>query len=138
MNHKSIRVILDWEKFEGTPPDVKKEDELLYWSQYVYVAAMRTVAAGVLVAEGSLEKAASVLEWTGFEVPAGYFPEDHPADDLFGHDPEALQAWVEADAENIGAIIGTEVFRLSAGGDLLNREPSGFGVKFTNNTLSSE
>ncbi len=81
---------------------------------------MRSVAAGVLVSEGSLEKAASVLWWAGFEVPAGYFPEDHPANDYIGHCEEPLRMWVEADAENIERVIGTEVFRLAATGQLLD------------------
>lgn len=121
MEHKDVRVILDPKKVKEAPPDVKKEGKLVDWSQYVYLVSMRSVAAGVLVAEDSLEKAASVLWWAGFEVPPGYFPKDHPAHDYFGNDDEALRMWVEADAENIKEAIGTEIFHLAASGQLLNR-----------------
>lgn len=121
MEHKDVRVILNRQKAAQAPPDVKKEGGLIDWAQYVYLASMRSVAAGVLVAEGSLEKAASVLWWAGFEVPSGYFPEDHPANDYFGHDEEPLRMWVEADAENIEGVIGTEVFHLAGSGQLLDR-----------------
>ncbi len=121
MEHKDVRVILNREKAAQAPPDVKKEGKLIDWSQYVYLASMRTVAAGVLVAEGSLDKAASVLWWAGFEVPSGYFPSDHEANDYIGHDEEPLRMWVEADEENIEGMIETDLFRLAGTGRLLDR-----------------
>ena len=120
MEHKDVRVILNREKAAQVPPDVKKEGKLIDWSQYVYLASMRTVAAGVLVAEGSLDKAASVLWWTGFQVPPGYFPSDHEANDDIGSE-EPLKMWVEADAENIENMIETDFFRLAATGRLLDK-----------------
>ncbi len=121
MEHKDVRVILNREKAAQAPPDVKKEGKLIDWSQYVYLASMRTVAAGVLVAEGSLDKAASVLWWAGFEVPSGYFPSDHEANDYIGHDEEPLRMWVEADEENIEGMIETDLFRLAGTGRLLDK-----------------
>ncbi len=121
MEHKDVRVILDRKKAAEAPPDVKKEGKLIDWSQYVYLASMRTVAAGVLVSEGSLDKAASVLWWAGFEVPPGYFPPDHEANNYFGHDEEPLRMWVEADEENIEGVIETDLFRLAGTGRLLDK-----------------
>jgi hypothetical protein len=120
MEHKDVRVIIDREVFAQAPPDVKKEDKLIDWSQYVYLASMRVAAAGVLAAEGSLDKAASVLWWTGFQVPPGYFPSDHEANDDIGSE-EPLKMWVEADAENIDNMIETDFFRLAATGRLLDK-----------------
>lgn len=121
MEHKDVRVILDRKKAAEAPPDVKKEGKLIDWAQYVYLASMRTVAAGVLVSEGSLDKAASVLWWAGFEVPLGYFPSDHEANDYIGHAEEPLRMWVEADEENIEGMIETDLFRLAGTGRLLDK-----------------
>ena len=117
MEHKDVRVVINREEFAQAPPDVKNEDNLLDWSGEVYLLSMRVAAAGVLAAEGSLDKAASVLWWTGFQVPPGYFPSDHEADD----DVESLRMWVEADAENIDYMIETDFFRLAATGRLLDK-----------------
>jgi hypothetical protein len=121
MEHKGVRVILNREEAAQAPPDVKQEDKLIDWSENVYLASMRTAAAGVLVTEGSLDKAASVLWWAGFSVPSGYFPSGHEANDYIGHDEEPLKMWVEADAENIDNMIETDFFRLAATGRLLDK-----------------
>lgn len=83
---------------------------------------MLIAAAGVLASEGSLEKAASVLEWPGF-------PEGHEGHDYFPNDEEALKLWVEGEAERIEGVIGLEGFRLAATGTLMDEaelpDPSG-------------
>lgn len=75
MNHEQVRVIMNPNAGE-IPPEVAREDKLVRWADALYLNAMRIAAAGVLEDQGSLQKAASVLWWAGFGVPAGYFPED--------------------------------------------------------------
>lgn len=120
MEHKDVRVILDPAKYAEAPADVKKEGKLIDWSSSLYLNAMRMAAAGVLASERSFEKIASVLWWAGFEVPPGYFPSEHEANDYIGHCEEPLRMWVEADRENIERIIQSEGFRLAATGRLLD------------------
>lgn len=120
IEHTEVRVILDPSAAQA-PPDIKKAGQLIDWSSALYLNAMRIAAAGVLAAEGSLEKAASVLWWAGFEVPPGYFPDDHEANDYIGHREEPLRMWVEADRENIEGVIETMGFRLAATGTLMDK-----------------
>lgn len=121
IEHKGARVILNPEKAAQAPPDVKKEGKLIDWAEALHENAMLIAAGGVLVGEGSLEKAASVLWWAGFQVPAGYFPEGHEGDDYFNGDEEALRLWVEGEAERIEGVIGTVGFHLAATGTLMER-----------------
>ncbi len=120
IEHKDVRVILGPEKAAKAPPDVKKEARLIDWAQALHANAMLIAAAGVLAAEGSLEKAASVLWWAGFAVPAGYFPEGHEGDGYMPSDEEALRLWVEGEAGRIEGVIGTVGFRLAAAGALMD------------------
>ncbi len=120
IDHKDVRVILDPKKYAEAPPDVKKEGKIIDWASALQENAMLVAAAGVLAAEGSLEKAASVLWWAGFTVPAGHFPEGHEGNDYFPHDEEALRLWVEDEAERIRGAIGTVGFHLAATGRLMD------------------
>lgn len=126
IEHRNVRVILNPEKAAQAPPDVKQEGKLIDWAEALRENAMLIAAAGVLASEGSLEKAASVLEWAGFGVPAGYFPEGHEGYDYFPNDEEALRLWVEGEAERIEGVIGTAGFHLAATGTLMDEvEPPG-------------
>ena len=124
IEHKNVRVILDPEK-AAAPPDVKKEGHLIDWAGALHENSMLIAAAGVLAAEGSLEKAASVLSWAGFGVPAGYFPEGHEGDLYWPNDEEALRLWVEAEAGRIEGGVGTVGFHLAATGALMDRADPG-------------
>ena len=121
IEHKDVRVILNPEKAAIGPPDIKKEGKLIDWAQALHENAMLIAAAGVLTAEGSLEKAASVLWWAGFTVPAGHFPEGHEGNDYFPNTEEALRLWVEDEAGRIEGVIGTEGFHLAATGTLMDQ-----------------
>lgn len=123
IEHKDVRVILNPEKAAQAPPDIKKEGKLIDWAEALHENAMLIAAAGVLATEGSLDKAASVLWWARFEVPAGYFPSEagHEGNDYSPNDEEALRLWVEGEAERIEGVIGLEGFRLAASGSLMNR-----------------
>ncbi len=121
IEHKDVRVILDPKKAAEAPPEIKKEGKLIDWAQAFHTNAMLIAAAGVLVAEGSLEKAASVLWWAGFEVPAGYFPEGHEGDGYMPGDEEALRLWVEGEAGRIEGVVGTVGFHLAATGTLMDK-----------------
>lgn len=118
IEHKDVRVILNPEKAADAPPDVKKEGKLIDWASALHENTMLTVAAGVLAAEGSLEKCASVLWWAGF--PVGYFPEGHEGHDHFPNDEEALRLWVEGEAERIEGVIGLAGFHLATTGTLMD------------------
>jgi len=120
IEHKNVRVILGPEKAAGAPPDVKKEGRLIDWAGALHENAMLIAAAGVLAGEGSLEKAASVLWWAGFPVPAGHFPEGHEGNDYFPNDEEALRLWVEGEAGRIEGVVGTVGFHLAATGSLMD------------------
>jgi len=119
IEHKDVRVILDPEKAAEAPPDVKQEGKLIDWAAALHENAMLIAAAGVLASEGSLEKAASVLWWAGFPVPAGHFPEGHEGDGYSPNDEEALRLWVEGEAGRIERVVGTAGFRLAATGRLM-------------------
>ena len=121
IEHKNLRVFLDPEKADQAPPDVKREFQLVDWAEVLHRNAMLIAAAGVLEAEGSLEKAASVLSWAGFEVPAGYFPEGYEGDLYLRYEEKALQMWVEQEAERIEEALGTLGFRLVAVGSLMKK-----------------
>ena len=120
IQHGDVRVILDPEKAASAPPEIKKEGKLIDWAEALHENAMLIAAAGVLAAEGSLEKAASVLWWAGFGVPAGYFPEGHEGDLYWPNDEEALRLWVEVEAGRIEGVIGTAGFHLAAAGTLMD------------------
>jgi hypothetical protein len=119
MDHKQVRVVM--ERGAEVPPDVEREDKVVRWADALYANSMRIAAAGVLQAEGSLEKAASVLWWAGFGVPAGYFPEGHEGEDLSLCDEEALRLWVEGEAERIKNVTETIGFYLAGTGKLLDK-----------------
>ncbi len=126
IEHRDARVILNPKKYAEAPPDVKREGKIIDWASVLQENAMLIAAAGVLAAEGSLEKAASVLWWAGFAVPAGYFPEGREDEFLDPHDEEALRLWVEGEAERIRGAIGTVGFHLAAAGALMDEaDPSG-------------
>ncbi len=121
IEHRDARVILGPKAAAEAPPDVKKEGKIIDWASALQENAMLIAAAGVLAAEGSLEKAASVLWWAGFEVPAGYFPEGHEGELLDPQDEEALRLWVEGEAERIEGVVGTVGFHLAATGTLMDK-----------------
>ncbi len=76
---------------------------------------MLIAAGAVLASTGSLDKAASFLFWTGFEVPIGYFSEDEE-DELWSNDEGKLHLRVEREQDAIRRIMGTGAFRLAAKG----------------------
>ena len=127
IDHKDVRVVLKRDA-EELPPDVEREDKLVRWTSALHENAMRIAAAGVLAQEGSLEKAASVLWWAGFAVPAGYFPDGHEGEFLEGNDEEALRLWVEGEAARIERTTETVGFYLAATGRLLDKTDAGEGA----------
>ncbi len=117
IEHKQMRVILN-PKAE-IPKDVEWEQGTIDWASALYLSAMRMAAAGVLVEEDSLEKAASLLWWAGFEVPTGYFSADEE-DALPGRgSEEALRAWVARDEKNIRAAFQSIGFYLAGTASLM-------------------
>ena len=120
IRHKDVWAILDPAKAAEAPPDVKKEGKLIDWAGALHENAMLIAAAGVLAAEGSLEKAASVLWWAGFGAPAGYFRDGDEGEFLDPRDEEALRLWVEREAGRIEGVIGTAGFHLAATGTLMD------------------
>jgi len=120
IEHKDARVILRRNAEREIPSDVERENKLVHWASALHENAMLIAAAGVLASEGSLEKAASVLWWASFPVPAGHFPEGHEGDAYFPNDEEALRLWVEGEAGRIEGVIGTVGFRLAATGALMD------------------
>ena len=121
IHHAEVRVILD--RNAEPPPDVVLEHKTVDWAEGLHKQAMLIVAAGVRAQQGSLDKAASVLWWAGFDVPAGYFPEGHEGADLMPGDEEALRSWVEREAERIGEVDQTIGFYLAASGKLMEEIP---------------
>lgn len=118
MEHKELRVALH--RTGEVPQDVEREYQTLEWASALYSNALRIAAASVLLENDSLAKAASLLWWSGFAVPQGYFSEDE-ADALPGlESEEALRAWVERDEENIRRAFGSVGFHLAGIGSLMN------------------
>ena len=128
IEHKPARVVLNQDPGREMPPEVEREDKLVCWASALYENAMCIAAAGVLAQEGSLGKAASVLWWAGFAVPAGYFPDGHEGEFLEGNDEEALRLWVEGEAARIGGVVDTWGFYLAATGRLLDKTDAGEGA----------
>ena len=118
IRHEQVRVVLD--RKAKIPPDVERENKMVNWAEALYENAMLIAAAGVLAEEGSLEKAASVLWWAGFEVPAGYFPDDHEGALLDRGDEEALRLWVQQEAGRIEGALRTAGFYLAGTGQLMD------------------
>jgi hypothetical protein len=120
VDHKQVRVIL--RPVADIPEDVKQENALLDWACSSYQSAMLIVAGGVLAKTRSLDTAASVLWWAGFQAPAGYFTdEDEDAHgDLSGSSEEALRLWVEREEKNIERTVQSKGFYLFATGRLLD------------------
>jgi hypothetical protein len=120
IEHKQVRVIFNPEG--EAPPDVEQEYELVRWAESLYDYSMLVVAAGVLKAEGSLEKAASVLEEARFHVPYGYIEHHYGEEvgyEVEGNDTAELQLWVENEAERIaGQVVESVGFYLAARGEL--------------------
>jgi hypothetical protein len=73
---------------------------------------MRVGAASVLAHTGSLNKAASFLAWSGFEVPPGYASEDEE-DELWGDTEAQLRLWVEREQTAIRKTLDTPAFRVT-------------------------
>ena len=118
IDHEQVRVVLD--RKARIPPDVARENELVNWAETLYENAMLIAAAGVLAEEGSLEKAASVLWWAGFEVPAGYFPAGYEGELLDpGEEEAALRLWVQEEAGRIEGAGKTLGFYLAGTGQLM-------------------
>ncbi|MDP8951864.1 MAG: hypothetical protein M3N18_06455 [Actinomycetota bacterium] len=118
IKHEQVRVVLD--RKARVPPDVERENKMANWAETLYKNAMLIAAAGVLAEEGSLEKAASVLWWAGFEVPAGYFPDGHEGALLARGDEEALRLWVQQEADRIEGANRTAGFYLAGTGQLMD------------------
>lgn len=123
INHEKARVILN--RDTEIPPDVEREDKLVRWADQLHNNVMIITAAGVLAEQGSLDKAASVLWWAGFAVPAGYFPDGHEGEDLDPDEEKALRLWVEQEAERIKEAIQTAGFYLASTGKLMD-DPAAF------------
>lgn len=119
IEHERARMIIRRTE-KKPPPDVVRENRLVDWAEALRENAMLIAAAGVLAAEGDLRKAASVLEWAGFGVPAGYFSEGDEGYDYFPNDEEALRLWVEGEAGRIEGALAIEGFRLAATGGLMD------------------
>ena len=118
MEHKQLRVVLN-PKAE-TPPDVEREQRAIEWASTLYLNTMRLAAAGALLENDSLDKAASLLWWAGFEVPSGYFSEDEEDDLLDRGSEEALRVWVERDDPNIHRAFESVGFYLAGIGALMD------------------
>ena len=118
VNHEQVRVIMN--RDAEIPPDVERENHMVDWAASLHKNAALIAAAGVLAAEGSLDKAASVLWWAGFTVPVGYFPEDHEGESLDPGNEEALRLWVQQEAGRIRAAIQTAGFYLATTGRLMD------------------
>jgi hypothetical protein len=102
IEHKQVRVIFNPQG--EIPSDVQQENELIRWAESLYAYSMCVVAAGVLKSEGSLDKAASVLEESGFHAPYGYIERHYGEevwDEVVDDDTAELQLWVENEAERI-------------------------------------
>lgn len=120
IEHKQMRVILNPSRSKAEiPPDVEREQRTIDWAEALYLSAMR-LAAGVLVEDDSLEKAARALCWAGFEVPAGYFPPDEEDEFADPGSKKALRAFVERDEENIRRAFGSIGFYLAGTGALMD------------------
>ena len=105
IEHKQVRIIFNPQG--EIPPDV------------------HVVAAGVLKSEGSLEKAASVLEEASFHAPYGYI-ERHFGEEVWyeveDDDTAELQLWVENEAERIAGQVAESVgFYLAVQGKLTEK-----------------
>lgn len=112
VEHKPARITL--QGMEGPLP----EDGVSRWADQLALSTMRVVAAVVWLSTGSLDRAASVLYWSGYRVPPGYFDidEDDEAAEV-GMDEEAeLRLWVERDQHGIRRIMDTELFRATTKG----------------------
>jgi hypothetical protein len=84
---------------------------------------MLIAAAGVLKGTGSLDLAASVLWWAGYQVPRGYDLNGYlwdPGDLDPLEDEEALRMWVEKEAGSIADAAKTVGARLAMRGMLLD------------------
>jgi hypothetical protein len=123
IEHKHVRFIFNPQG--EIPPDVQQENELVRWAESLYAYSMCVVAAGVLKSEGSLDKAASVLEESGFHVPYGYIERhygEEVADEVADDDEAELRLWVENEAERIaGQAVESVGFYLAVQGKLTEK-----------------
>jgi hypothetical protein len=120
IEHEEARGIWTSAAAETAPLDVRQEQELVRWARSLHVISLRLAAAGVLRSLGSLNKAASLLYGAGYQVPNGYFPDDHEGARYEPYEEEALQLLVEEEAERIEAAASSVGFYLAAKGELLD------------------
>lgn len=121
VDHRKIRVVL---RTDADPTeDAQEGNKLVNWACSSYRSAMWITAAVLVLAKtGSLDTAASVLWWAGFQAPAGYFSDEDEDEhgDLSGFSEKALQLWVEGEEENIRRATRSKGFYLFATGRLLD------------------
>lgn len=101
MQHTSVRFLHPNFPEDRVDDEVLREDKMVRWADSFYLNSVRMVAAASLAESGSLEKAASLLECSGWSVPAGFLTDDEEDEFGWGGEPSALQAYVEKDEEGI-------------------------------------
>lgn len=92
-----------------------RHDEHLLNLEAYFDYALLTAAAAVYNMTGSLNKAASMLSWVGFQAPLGYATEDEKYA-YSGRD--ALPFWVEENRERIMDLVDSTSAKTIASGDM--------------------
>jgi hypothetical protein len=118
IEHEQARIHVHRDdRFEDLPLAVQEDLRISWWLDDHYVKSMRVAAAAVLAYTGSLNKAASLLAASGFEVPPGYFSEDEEdelwGDEGWGDEEAQLKLWVEREQVAIRGVVNTEAFRVA-------------------------
>ncbi len=120
MEHKPVRFLTPHFPKDRITEEVEREDKMVRWADSLYLNTVRMVAAACLAENGTLEKAASLLETAGFKAPSGMLPNEEEDELLVLDDEEALQRYVELDEEGIRKARASIGFYLAAQGQSMD------------------
>lgn len=120
IEHKRVRYLHPHFPEDKIDDEVKREDKMVRWCDSLYLNSMRMAAASSLAGFGSLEKAASLLEESGWSVPAGFLSDEEEDEFGWGSDPSALRRYVEKDEEGIRHARNSIGFHLAGNGQSMD------------------
>jgi hypothetical protein len=112
INHEAARLSA---RFGPGVEEDAQDRAAVRWIASHYRNSMRIAAAVVLAQQGTLDRAADLLELGGFQdVPVGYFTTEEEYD--FQEPEERIGVWLEREQDTFERLMATEAFTLAVNG----------------------
>jgi hypothetical protein len=99
--------------------EFERQRNRIYWAEQLHEDCMAVVCAVVRTSTGSLESAASVLEWANF-YPGPYSFTNEEWDSVQGDAKSTLELWIQKNGERIDRARKSVFFAAAARGVLMD------------------